>query len=253
SSVGSAPVTRTFAARDEVEVWTRRLSSAPDAPPPTADTPPASSGPSAEIAEAPGASLDDGGREPSGISSSKLSRSPKNKTGVALLIAGSVGFVGLAFAFAPSAKSSLVAAPVAVPARVASAQASAVPLEQPPPLDSGPDPRPEPSNPRLLAAHVAGAPHARSAAALDSAEPEQFGVLKLTADPRAVVEVSGPRFQRSAPSPLVGLKVPVGRYQVVFRNDALGAPLAAQVVVIAGASRSVHADFRLAEPAISVR
>jgi hypothetical protein len=77
--------------------------------------------------------------------------------------------------------------------------------------------------------------------------------LKLTADPRAVVEVSGPHFQRTAQSPIVGLKVPVGRYQVVFRNDTWGAPLSTQVVVVAGASRSVHADFRLSEPAVTVR
>jgi hypothetical protein len=78
-------------------------------------------------------------------------------------------------------------------------------------------------------------------------------VLKLTADPRAIVEVTGPRFQRTGQSPIVGLKVPAGRYQVVFRNDTWGAPLGTQVVVVAGVSRSVHADFRLAEPAISVR
>jgi hypothetical protein len=80
----------------------------------------------------------------------------------------------------------------------------------------------------------------------------QFGVLKLTADPRAVVEVSGPHFRRTGQSPVVGLKVPVGRYQIVFRNDTWGTPLGTQVVVVAGVSRSVHADFRLAEPAITV-
>jgi hypothetical protein len=51
---------------------------------------------------------------------------------------------------------------------------------------------------------------------------------------------------------MVGLKVPVGRYRVVFRNDTFGAPLNAEVVILTGVSRSVHADFRQAEPAVSV-
>jgi hypothetical protein len=86
-----------------------------------------------------------------------------------------------------------------------------------------------------------------------SAEREEFGVLKITADPRAQIEVNGAHFQKLGQSPMLGLSVPIGKYQVVFRNDTLGASLSAQVLVVAGVSRSVHADFRQAEPTVSVR
>jgi hypothetical protein len=92
-----------------------------------------------------------------------------------------------------------------------------------------------------------------SSSAAPSVEPEQFGVLKITADPRALVEVSGPHFHQLGQSPIVGLRVPVGRYQIVFRNDTFGAPLSAPVMILSGLNRSVHADFRQAEPAVDVR
>jgi hypothetical protein len=78
-------------------------------------------------------------------------------------------------------------------------------------------------------------------------------VLKITADPRADVVLTGPNFRQVGQSPMIGLKLPAGRYQVLFRNDTFGAPLNAQVTVAAGMNRSVHADFRQAEPAVSVR
>ncbi|HEY0469844.1 MAG TPA: hypothetical protein VGC79_36915, partial [Polyangiaceae bacterium] len=72
------------------------------------------------------------------------------------------------------------------------------------------------------------------------------------ADPRAAVEISGPHFQKLGQSPMFGLRVPAGKYQVVFRNDTFGAPLSAQVMILAGVQRSVHADFRQAEPQVSI-
>jgi eukaryotic-like serine/threonine-protein kinase len=251
----SAPVTRTFAAREEVEVWTRRLSSAPAALQPTPAATPRSREKVAEIAAAAEAAaakapVDDGGREPSGISSSKLSRAPRSNAGIAALVAASVAFVGIAFAFAPSVKPPIAAAPAPLQAPVASAQTTAA---TPAPPGSAAELAKALPSPRLGSGRVSDSRHVRAAALAPSAEPEQFGVLKLTADPRAVVEVSGAHFQRTAQSPIVGLKVPVGRYQVVFRNDTWRTPLGTQVMVVAGVSRSVHADFRLAEPAISVR
>ena len=93
----------------------------------------------------------------------------------------------------------------------------------------------------------------RSPAPGASSEAEEFGLLKVTADPRAAVELSGPHFHQLGQTPIVGMKVPTGRYQVVFRNDTFGTPVSAQVVVVAGGTRSVHADFRQAEPTVSVR
>ena len=250
--VPGAPVTRTFAARDEVEVWTRRLSSAPTAVSEPLDAVLHVS----EAARAPAAPNDDGTREPSGISSSKRERAPKKNGALALLLLAAVGLAALAFAFTPRTKGPTGSTFSASGRMVASAQGVAESAKAPPPLGSAPDvpqdPKPSSSSARLLAP-VVDAPRARVAASAASAEPEQFGALKLTADPPAFVEVSGPHFQRSARSPIVALKVPVGRYQVVFKNDTWGAPLGTQVVVVAGVSRSVHADFRLTEPAISVR
>jgi hypothetical protein len=44
-----------------------------------------------------------------------------------------------------------------------------------------------------------------------------------------------------------------GNYRVTFRSETYGAPVATQVTLVAGARRSVHADFRAAVPAITVR
>ncbi|MEI9953881.1 MAG: serine/threonine-protein kinase [Pseudomonadota bacterium] len=101
SAAGSAPVTRTFAAREEVEVWTRKLSSAPPA---AADLPATPVLPSArQLSAQPAAAppiVDDSVREPSGISASKVSRAPKRSAGW-LLGAASLALVGVAFAVAP--------------------------------------------------------------------------------------------------------------------------------------------------------
>ncbi|MEI9952130.1 MAG: serine/threonine-protein kinase [Pseudomonadota bacterium] len=255
SAAGSAPVTRTFAAREEVEVWTRKLSSAPPAAADLPATPvlPSARQLSAQAAAAPPI-VDDSVREPSGISASKVSRAPKRSAGW-LLGAASLALVGVAFAVAPRPSVPHVTA-VQVSATASArapepAAASAEPEQAPVPSSASSAAR----NPALSAqkSEQATRAHAPAGGTAPSADPEQFGVLKITADPRAAVEVSGPHFHQLGQSPIVGLKVPVGKYQVVFRNDTFGAPLTAQVMILSGISRSVHADFRQAEPAVSVR
>ena len=86
-----------------------------------------------------------------------------------------------------------------------------------------------------------------------SADADQYGVLRITADPRASIEVSGSNVHELRQTPVLGFKVPSGNYRIIFRNDTFGTPVSAQVMVVAGASRSVHADFRQAEPAVTVR
>jgi eukaryotic-like serine/threonine-protein kinase len=249
---GSAPVTRTFAAREEVEVWTRKLSSAPAG---ATDLPATPAMPSTHQPPAPGAPVPllagNGVDEPLAASSSEVSRAPKRRAGW-LLGAASLALVA-AFAFTPRSrapKSNAVQPSAAVSAPIpALAVANAQPVPRLLPALPSVAPTPAPvskkaeETPRLHAP-VSSAP---------SAEPAQFGLLKVTADPRAAVEISGPRFRQLGQSPLVGLKLPVGRYRVVFRNDTFGAPLAAEVIILTGVSRSVHADFRQAEPAIHVR
>lgn len=259
SNSGSAPVTRTFAAREEVEVWTRRLSSAPVGP---ADLPvtPAMPGTRAPSGEAIAPRVDDSVVEPLGISSSKLSRAPKRGAGW-MLGAASLAVVVAAFAFVPRAAPPKLDATRPLAATPALSVAPASVIAEPPlaaalPSVAAPTAvAAAPSQKAEPAAHVRGTPSAASAPgiAAPSAEPEpQFGVLRVTADPRALVEVSGAHFHQTGQSPMLGVRVPVGKYQVVFRNDTFGAPLSAQVMVLSGVSRSVHADFRQAEPAVSV-
>jgi hypothetical protein len=253
SAAGSAPATRTFAAREEVEVWTRRLSSAPPRP---ADLPatPALPGARQMNADKAPSSNDDAVREPSGISSSKVSRAPKRGAGGWLLGGASLAFVAAAFAFAPrpSAPKAEAARPVATGSVPAPPSLSAA-LTEPAAAQSAPSAaRPPPGHKLEDALHAHASSPTASASASASAEPEQFGLLKITADPRAAVEISGAHFQKLAQSPIVGLRLAVGKYQVVFRNDTFGAPLTAQVMILAGVNRSVHADFRQAEPQVSI-
>jgi serine/threonine-protein kinase len=255
---GQSPATRTFAAREDLELWTRKLSSAPAAVPET----PAATPRSRRLARAAGATpgaretatADDSAREPSGISSSNLNGAPKGSSGLALLAACSIAFVAAAFAFGPRANAPHSNTPLTAqpPPRLGASdtQSPAPPLESPvaaAPQRATPTPTPKTAPTRREAAP----PHA--SAAETSPDPAQLGSLKLTADPRAVFEVNGPSLHRLGQTPMLSLKLPAGRYQVVFRNDTFGAPVTAQVAIIAGGLRSVHADFRQAEPTVTVR
>jgi hypothetical protein len=248
---GSAPVTRTFAARDDIEVWTRKLSSAPA---PLPSTPAAAPG-SLRISALGTRALDVAGvGESSGTSTSGSIGSPGGNAGFALLAVCSAAFIAAAFAWSP--------APATAPRALAAKRALEPAVALPPAPDSAqsaspnsPPTRPSapPPNARLTPQKPDEAPRSRGPSGDASAAPDQLGVLKITADPRAEVEVSGAHFHQLGQTPIVGLKLVVGKYQIVFRNDTFGAPVTAQVMVVAGGSRSVHADFRQAEPAVSVR
>lgn len=254
---GSAPVTRTFAARDDLEVWTRKLSSAPA---PLLQTPaatPRSRRLAAARAAAAESDTDDSAREPPLITSSRISRGPRSSPSLALVAAFSLAFVAVAFAFAPQRRApsdaGLTRLPRVAPISSASAAAGVV-LEQlaPAPAASGDRSSRGPSG---FARPQKSGETARNASARPeaAADPEPYGVLRVTADPRATVEVSGPNFHDLRQTPALGIKVPSGKYQIVFRNETFGSPLNAQVMVVAGGSRSVHADFRQAEPTVTVR
>jgi hypothetical protein len=77
--------------------------------------------------------------------------------------------------------------------------------------------------------------------------------LRLTADPGAVVSVTGAGFSQTNATPVRALAVPAGSYRIVFRSETYGAPVAPEVTLAPGARRSVHADFRAAEPSVIVR
>ncbi|HEY5374004.1 MAG TPA: serine/threonine-protein kinase [Polyangiaceae bacterium] len=250
---GSAPVTRTFAAREDIEVWTRKLSSAPA---PLLATPAATPHSRRLAAQEAAAADKDSASEPSGISSSKVSRAPKGNTGFALLAACSAAFIAAAFAFSPSRSMPPVLSLQHMPAEAATLDTSSArqvaeapsagPISTRPPHSSA-------AAPSAKAQKADENARVHSAPAAASAEPDQYGVLKITADPRATFEVSGPQFHQLGQTPIVGLRVHAGKYLVVFRNDTFGTPVSAQVMVVAGGNHGVHADFRQAEPAVSVR
>jgi serine/threonine-protein kinase len=252
SSPSGAPVTRTFAARDDLEIWTRKLSSSP--PPET----PAATPQSRRLAESRAVlreEKDDAAREPPPITSGPISSSPKSGAGPVIAAASAVAFVGIAFAFGAHRPREGVIAARPQPLPLAS---SAQPLPrlapEPEPLGSAAA-APAPLHVRTLPGKAQKTPEIPQPASLrpeTSADAEQAGVLRITADPRASVEVSGANFHALRQTPVLGLKVPTGTYQLVFRNETFGAPINAQVTVVDGATRSVHADFRQAEPTVAV-
>ncbi len=252
---GSAPVTRTFAAREDIEVWTRKLSSAPA---PLLSTPAATPHSRRLATREAAAAHKNSSSEPSGISSSKLSRAPSGNTGFAILAACSAAFIAAAFAFSPPQRMAPVLSLQRMPAAAATLDmsgasrvveaSSARPIPTRLPHRSAGAPSAQPP-----AQKTEETPRVHNAPADSSAEPDQYGGLKITADPRAAFEVSGRRFHQLGQTPIVGLRVQAGKYLVVFRNDTFGTPVSAQVMVVAGGNRSVHADFRQAEPTVSVR
>ena len=244
-SESSSTVTRTFAARDDIEVWTRKLASvpAPAAPSEAAESVGARA-PTEGLAAAerlvpahPGtverASFWGSGRIPWLIAAVSCA---------ALLALGTRRGPAPASRLVPSGQAQLAlpSSPAKIPAL---SIGSSAPVAPPAPVQRAPV-LSVARIPRLGPAHLA-----QTAAAVAPV----LGELKITADPRAQVSISGMGYQRRDPTPLLGLRVPPGTYEVVFSNDTFGAPLSTRVQVVSGGTLRVHADFRRAEPAIVLR
>jgi hypothetical protein len=73
--------------------------------------------------------------------------------------------------------------------------------------------------------------------------------LSLTALPGASVTVGGKIYS----TPVTGLTLAPGRYQVTFRNATWDAPVSTEVTLAAGGQRRVHADFTHEPPRVIVR
>jgi hypothetical protein len=155
---------------------------------------------------------------------------------------------------AAAAPSADPAAASAAPVLAAVAPAEARPAHPAAASSSGSSaPRPPQSPPPAgtLAAAGTAPPANTTAAALKDAA--SLAVLRLTADPQAVVSVEGPGSSQTLATPVRALGVPPGRYRVTFRSETYGAPVVSEVMLAAGAHRSVHADFRAAAPSVIVR
>ena len=207
-STASAPATRTFAARDDLEIWTRRLSSAPTGP-----SEPPDSGPTASVS---GANAPSTGRAPaaesarrkSGVASSRWSRPPGPPSGLALLVLSAVSFVAIAFAAAPRLGTLSGGSTARLPRATSAATLEPTTVSQPGQLPAASAPLNGDVTPPRPSARPVSVPPAREQSraknpAPPSAEPEQFGLLKITADPPAQIEVSGSHVQTSGRSPML--------------------------------------------------
>lgn len=90
---------------------------------------------------------------------------------------------------------------------------------------------------------------ARSEPASASAAPAVSAGLSLTALPGTRVTVAG----REYTTPVSGLSLPAGRYQVTFRNATWDGPVSTQIVLLPGKNSRVHADFTNEPPKVVVR
>jgi hypothetical protein len=245
ADVGAGPITKTFAAREDIEVWTRRLSSQPA---PEAELTPRMSSEAyrleqdqpSDSGEAPPITTSHGSRPSRRGLSTVLGFSLAAAVGIVVGVvarkpAASVATPALTTSAASSA-ATLASAPALLAAEVASVAETSVPS-----FDVKDPPRPSPSAPRASLAHSA-----------EPAPAAPDAVLKLTADPHASVRVDGASVHEVRDTPVVALKVPAGQYQITFQSQTLGRPLTTQIFLVAGASRSVHADFREAEPALRI-
>jgi serine/threonine-protein kinase len=247
---GLTPSTATFAARDELVEWTRRFSSAP--PPPE--------GPATRRLSARPSSVPSPPKRRPALFLALLALALV-ASGAARLIWGTSGGAqpALNVAQAPSAA---LRDPSAPPEHDRATPPPPAPVVREPPasaagaanapFSSAPSPpAPSHSSPR---APVSSAPAAAvvpvlpptPAAAVDA-------TLRVTSDPPSVVTIDGAGVSQTSSTPVRGLALPSGNYRVTFRSETYGAPVATQVSLGAGARRSVHADFRAAVPAITVR
>lgn len=272
---GGAPITRTFAARDDLVEWTRKIASIPPVPdlsessePPTdADTAADNSAepsnpPSVVEADEPATRALPRSNAPSAAPPKPF---PWAVAASVAAILGVVGWVGTRGAPPPN--------PPPPAARSSAETGLGVPATATSPVASAPVAVAGSAEPTASASSAAGsatsaavsasAASSRSAAPKGSSAPSASapstvdvatqGVLRLTADPQATVTVVGARVSQTHVTPVPGLKLPPGSYSVTFRSPTFGAPVVAQVELGAGASRGVHADFRAAEPTVSVR
>jgi len=223
----SAPVTRTFAARNDMVEWTRKLPS---------ERPPAPE---------PGPRRSDDDASPITASGPPESRAAASWRLPALLagVVAVAALVGVRFLAAPPAGPPVVrstAARAAPPASVAPA-----PSAHPQVTASASAPPPAPTHVPAHAVHALASGHA--------AEPgidSRHATLNLTADPPARVTVGSHGY---GTTPVVGVSLAPGTYPVTFRSGALGERVSAQVTLSPGQTRGIHADFTSASPRIILR
>lgn len=152
------------------------------------------------------------------------------------------------------AASATAPAPIAVAsAEVLPALPSAAPHDPvPPPRAARASPQPAPSaRPPESTGSASEQIGSASEPAASAKPPESTGaaLLSLTALPGTQVTVAGHDYA----TPVSGLSLPPGRYQVTFRNATWDGPVSTQIVLRPGKTSRVHADFTNEPPRVVVR
>ncbi|HVJ19294.1 MAG TPA: serine/threonine-protein kinase [Polyangiaceae bacterium] len=225
----AGPQTRTFAARDELSVWTRPVEAEPSDETPAAANR-AESGPATRrLSQSPS-------RSPAPPAPSTVRRAALVAVPVGLLVAA----LAVASSLRPAPSSGAPAPARPAPAPVTSVSVSVAISAEPPP--------PEPF--ASTSAPASATPSAQRSAMVS---PDRSGTLRLTADPEAVVSIDGQGVHQTRTTPVRSLVLKPGSYQITFRNGTYGPPVAAPVTITTGGTRSVHVDFRQVEPRLTVR
>jgi eukaryotic-like serine/threonine-protein kinase len=249
-----APITRTFAAREDLVEWTRKIASIPPAAADGVAEP--SSRPSVVERDEPETRALPRSSGPSGPASKPL---PRLVVASVAAVLGVVAWLGVRGGPVPPTPSHASTSPEVGAATAVALQPSSAGGSESVPMPSA---LPAPSSGVVMPTESASArpsaprvpsPLSASASASSSAEVAASARLRLTADPQATATVIGPHTSQTLVTPVPSLKLPAGTYSVTFRSPTFGAPVVAQVELSAGSSRSVHADFRAAEPTVSVR
>jgi eukaryotic-like serine/threonine-protein kinase len=254
TSTADASITRTFAAREDLVEWTRKIASIPpgasnDAAPSSAPSRP----PAMVESDEPATRAMPRSRSSSARSGTPFSWAIAASLAVLLGVGGWLGARRVTAVGAPTPVSSDSGRAVAASAAVvvAAPRAPVAPAVDAPALVS--------ASPPSSASRVLAAPRSTSSkpvvppASVTAVEVAAAALLRLTADPRASVTIVGARVSQTHATPVSSLKLPPGSYSVTFRSPTFGAPVVAQVELDAGTLRSVHADFRAAEPTVTVR
>ena len=251
---GGVPITRTFAVREDLVEWTRRIASVP----------PVAAGSDAEAglegraeSSSPPSVVDEPATRAMPRSSPPLER-PAKAFPWAIAASSAALLAVVAWVSTRGVPPDSVAKPAAPssaePAAAAAATNAALPAASPAPMPSGSallGTTPAASASTAPAPTRVGAPKTTaspSASASDAATAQ----LRLTADPQATVTIVGPHGAQTHETPVRALKLAPGVYSVTFRSPTFGEPVAARVELASGVSRSVHADFRAAFPSVVV-
>jgi serine/threonine protein kinase len=221
------PVTETFAAREEVDEWTRPRSE-----------PPLDFEPNASVHRA----------EPRSLAPVPQ---PKRRGGQTGIIVVSVALAAIAGA----ALASRTSPPVAVggteppsPALATSDRSRRLPVVLPLPPSSETAAMPT-AAPRLAPQAGSGVPSPSASPAADDSKAES-ATLSFTSDLPARVSIDG-ALQGS--TPLRGVRKPPGRHVVTVVSLTLDERLTATVKLAKGQETTVHAEFTRAVPALRVR